>query len=103
MLDLKVDAKVSATTHVAAAAADEVEVNRKAGAVRVTHVCVGHDCGPIIDPDGLPNQIEGGVTQTVSRTWSQSKSNGTAAKSPAWTGPVTRSCASRMYHVSRWK
>ena len=47
------------TTYVAAVA--EVEVNRKSGAVRVTRVCVGHDCGQIINPDGLANQIEGGV------------------------------------------
>ncbi len=54
------------TTYVAAVA--EVEVNRKTGDVRVTRVCVGHDCGQIINPDGLANQIEGGVIQTVSRT-----------------------------------
>lgn len=54
------------TTYVAAVA--EVEVNRKTGEVRVTRVCVGHDCGQIINPDGLANQIEGGVIQTVSRT-----------------------------------
>ncbi len=56
----------NAITYVAAVA--EVEVNRKTGDVRVTRVCVGHDCGQIINPDGLANQIEGGVIQTVSRT-----------------------------------
>ena len=65
------------TTYVAAVA--EVEVNRKTGDVRVVRVCVGHDCGQIINPDGLANQIEGGVIQTVSRTlmeqveWDQTK------------------------------
>ena len=54
------------TTYVAAVA--EVEVNRKTGDVKVTRVCVGHDCGQIVNPDGLANQIEGGVIQTVSRT-----------------------------------
>ena len=54
------------TTYVAAVA--EVEVNRKTGEVKVARVCVGHDCGQIINPDGLANQIEGGVIQTVSRT-----------------------------------
>ena len=29
---------------------------------------VVHDCGQIINPDGLRNQIEGNVVQTVSRT-----------------------------------
>lgn len=56
----------NATTYVAAVA--EVEVHRKTGEVRVRRVCVGHDCGQIINPDGLANQIEGGVIQTVSRT-----------------------------------
>ena len=56
----------NATTYVAAVA--EVEVNRKTGDVKVSRVCVGHDCGQIINPDGLANQIEGGVIQTVSRT-----------------------------------
>ena len=50
------------------AAVAEVEVNCKTGTVRVTRVCVGHDCGQIINPDGLANQIEGGVIPTVSRT-----------------------------------
>jgi nicotinate dehydrogenase subunit B len=29
---------------------------------------MAHDCGQIINPDGLKNQIEGNVVQTVSRT-----------------------------------
>ncbi len=53
-------------TYVAAVA--EVEVQRSTGAIRVTHFYVAHDCGQIINPDGLKNQIEGNVIQTVSRT-----------------------------------
>ncbi len=34
----------------------------------VTRVTVAHDCGLIVNPDGLKNQIEGNVTQGVSRT-----------------------------------
>ena len=56
----------NATTYVAAVA--EIEVNHKTGEVQVMRVCVAHDCGQIINPDGLANQIEGGVIQTVSRT-----------------------------------
>ena len=52
-------------TYVAAVA--EVEVNRKTGHVRVTRFFVAHDCGQIINPDGLKNQIEGNVVQTTSR------------------------------------
>jgi nicotinate dehydrogenase subunit B len=46
----------------------EVEVERASGAIRVTKFFVVHDCGQIINPDGLKNQIEGNVIQTVSRT-----------------------------------
>jgi CO/xanthine dehydrogenase Mo-binding subunit len=53
-------------TYVGAAA--EVEVNRQTGEIRVTRFYVVHDCGQIINPDGLKNQIEGNVVQTVSRT-----------------------------------
>jgi nicotinate dehydrogenase subunit B len=53
-------------TYVAAVA--EVEVQRSTGAIRVTRFYVTHDCGQIINPDGVKNQIEGNVIQTVSRT-----------------------------------
>jgi CO/xanthine dehydrogenase Mo-binding subunit len=46
----------------------EVEVERASGVIRVTKFYVAHDCGQIINPDGLKNQIEGNVIQTVSRT-----------------------------------
>jgi nicotinate dehydrogenase subunit B len=55
-----------ARTYVAAVA--EVEVRRKTGEIRVTRFFVAHDCGQIINPDGLRNQIEGNIVQTVSRT-----------------------------------
>lgn len=53
-------------TYVGAVA--DVEVNRKTGKVRVERFYIAHDCGQIINPDGLKNQLEGGVVQTVSRT-----------------------------------
>jgi nicotinate dehydrogenase subunit B len=46
----------------------EVEVDRTTGVIRVAKFTVVHDCGQIINPDGLKNQIEGSVIQTVSRT-----------------------------------
>jgi len=55
-----------ARTYVGAVA--DVEVNRKSGEVRVKHFAVAQDCGQIINPDGVRNQIEGNVIQTVSRT-----------------------------------
>ncbi len=45
-----------------------VEVKRKTGVLRATHFAIVHDCGQIINPDGVRNQIEGNVVQTVSRT-----------------------------------
>jgi CO/xanthine dehydrogenase Mo-binding subunit len=53
-------------TYVAVVA--DVEVNRRTGRVRVERVYIAHDCGQIINPDGLRNQIDGNVVQTVSRT-----------------------------------
>jgi nicotinate dehydrogenase subunit B len=45
-----------------------VQVDTGSGAVRVKRVVVAHDCGLIINPDGLRNQIEGNVIQSLSRT-----------------------------------
>ena len=46
----------------------EVEVDRSTGVIRVPRFYMVHDCGQIINPDGLKNQLEGSVIQTVSRT-----------------------------------
>ena len=46
----------------------EVEVNRSTGEIRVHAFYIAHDCGQIINPDGLKNQLEGNIIQTVSRT-----------------------------------
>jgi nicotinate dehydrogenase subunit B len=53
-------------TYVGAVA--EVEVNRKTGEIAIQRFYVAHDCGQIINPDGLMNQIEGNVIQSISRT-----------------------------------
>ena len=49
------------------AAVAEVAVERATGAVRVRRVVVAHDCGLIVNPDGVRNQIEGNVIQATSR------------------------------------
>jgi nicotinate dehydrogenase subunit B len=46
----------------------EVLVDQATGAVKVTRALVAHDCGLIVNPDGLRNQIEGNVIQGISRT-----------------------------------
>jgi CO/xanthine dehydrogenase Mo-binding subunit len=53
-------------TYVAAAA--EVEVDQDTGQVRVTRLVVAHDCGLIINPDSVLQQVETQVVQTVGRT-----------------------------------
>jgi CO/xanthine dehydrogenase Mo-binding subunit len=45
----------------------EVQVGQNTGVVRVRRVIVAHDCGLIINPDGVKNQIEGNVIQSLSR------------------------------------
>jgi nicotinate dehydrogenase subunit B len=46
----------------------EVEVDRAGGIVRVPRAYAAADAGQIINPDGLANQIEGGVIQSTSWT-----------------------------------
>jgi nicotinate dehydrogenase subunit B len=46
----------------------DVEVDRATGKVRVAHVWSAVDSGLIINPDGLKNQIEGGIIQSASWT-----------------------------------
>ncbi len=57
----------------------EVEVNQDTGKVSVKHIVLANDSGPISNPDGLRNQIEGGTLQGMSRalmeevTWDDQK------------------------------
>jgi CO/xanthine dehydrogenase Mo-binding subunit len=46
----------------------DVQVEMATGRIVVPRVVVAHDCGLIINPDGLRNQIEGNVIQGISRT-----------------------------------
>jgi CO/xanthine dehydrogenase Mo-binding subunit len=46
----------------------DVEVDRASGEIRVERFFVVQDCGQIINPDGVKNQIEGNIVQTLSRT-----------------------------------
>jgi nicotinate dehydrogenase subunit B len=52
-------------TYVGAVA--DVEVKRSTGEIKVSTVYLTHDCGQIINPDGLKNQLDGNVLQTLSR------------------------------------
>jgi nicotinate dehydrogenase subunit B len=50
-----------------AAAVADVEVNKSSGKVTVRRVTLAHDCGLIVNPDGVKNQVEGNIVQGVSR------------------------------------
>ena len=50
------------------AAIVDVDVDPGAHTVHVTRAYVAHDCGLIVNPDGLRNQVEGNVIQGISRT-----------------------------------
>ena len=80
----------NAITYVAAVA--EVEVNKDSGEIRVTRICASHDCGEMVNPDGVANQVEGGVLQTVSRTLLETVTwDRTSVKSVDWeTYPIMR-------------
>jgi CO/xanthine dehydrogenase Mo-binding subunit len=46
----------------------EVEVNQDTGNIAVKRLFIANDCGPISNPSGLKNQLEGGALHGVSRT-----------------------------------
>lgn len=49
------------------AAIAEIAVDRKSGKICVRRITVAHDCGMMVNPDGVRNQIEGNVLQGISR------------------------------------
>ncbi|HET9834311.1 MAG TPA: molybdopterin cofactor-binding domain-containing protein [Vicinamibacterales bacterium] len=57
----------------------EIDVDQDTGKLLVRRFVVSQDCGPISNPDGLKNQLEGGVLQGMSRalteevTWDATK------------------------------
>ena len=50
------------------AIAMEVEVDRDSGTIRVKRIACAHDCGLVINPDGVRSQVEGNILQALSRT-----------------------------------
>jgi nicotinate dehydrogenase subunit B len=57
----------------------EVEVDQTTGAIATKRLFLAQDCGPVSNPDGMKNQIEGGALQGLSRalgeevTWDDRK------------------------------
>ncbi len=68
-----------------AAVVVDVTVNPADGTVRATRVVVGHDCGLIVNPDGLQNQIDGCVIQGLGRALKEEITfDGSAVTSLDW-------------------
>jgi nicotinate dehydrogenase subunit B len=70
----------------------EVEVNQDTGVIVVKRFVVSNDSGPISNPDGLRNQIEGGTMQGMSRAlFEEVKWNDRSLTSVDWVShPVYR-------------
>lgn len=57
----------------------DVAVDTATGRVKAQHLYVAQDCGPVSNPDGMRNQLEGGALQGLSRalgeevTWDERK------------------------------
>ena len=75
-----------------AAIAMDVEVERASGDVRVRNVVVAVDSGETVNPDGIRNQMEGGVLQSLSWTlFEQVSFDDTRIRSRDWsTYPILR-------------
>jgi CO/xanthine dehydrogenase Mo-binding subunit len=63
----------------------EVDIDRSSGKIWARKFTVAHDCGQIINPDGLRHTIEGNIVQGVSRTlWEEVKFDGKNVTSIDW-------------------
>jgi CO/xanthine dehydrogenase Mo-binding subunit len=63
----------------------QVEVDRSTGKIFAKKFTVAHDCGQIINPDGLEKCIEGNIVQGISRTlWEEVKFDGKNVTSVDW-------------------
>jgi nicotinate dehydrogenase subunit B len=67
------------------AAIADVTVDRASGHVRVNKLAIAHDCGLIVNPNGLRNQIEGNALQATSRAMKEAVAfNTTGVTSLDW-------------------
>ena len=63
----------------------EVDIDRASGKIWARKFTFAHDCGQIINPDGLKHTIEGNIVQGVSRTlWEEVKFDGKNVTSVDW-------------------
>jgi len=63
----------------------EVDIDRSTGKIWARKFTVAHDCGQIINPDGLAKCIEGNIVQGISRTlWEETTFDKQAVTSVDW-------------------
>lgn len=63
----------------------EVDVDRRTGKIWARKFTVAHDCGLVINPDGLTKTVEGNIVQGVSRTlWEEVKFDANSVTSIDW-------------------
>jgi len=63
----------------------EVDIDRSTGKIWARKFTVAHDCGQIINPDGLAKCIEGNIVQGTSRTlWEETTFDKQAVTSVDW-------------------
>jgi CO/xanthine dehydrogenase Mo-binding subunit len=63
----------------------EVDVNRQTGKIYARKFTVAHDCGLIINPNGLVKTIEGNIVQGLSRTlWEEVQFDSKSVTSVDW-------------------
>ncbi len=63
----------------------EVDIDRSTGKIWARKFTVAHDCGQIINPDGLKHTIEGNIVQGTSRTlWEEVKFDNKNVTSVDW-------------------
>jgi nicotinate dehydrogenase subunit B len=63
----------------------QVDIDRGSGKIWARKFTVAHDCGQIINPDGLEKCIEGNIVQGISRTlWEEVKFNNKNVTSVDW-------------------
>jgi CO/xanthine dehydrogenase Mo-binding subunit len=72
------------------AEAAEVEVNRRTGQVWVKRIVCAHDCGLVINPEGLRRTVEGGLLHSLSRAlWEELKFDTEKVTSVDWVSHPT--------------
>jgi nicotinate dehydrogenase subunit B len=63
----------------------EVDIDRATGKIYARKFTVAHDCGQVINPDGLKHTVEGNIVQGLSRTlWEEVKFDAKNVTSVDW-------------------